>query len=948
VSRPELEVDVLGPAVVRVDGTAVAVDRPLERALLVRLALAEGTPVADRRLVPDLWGDTGVTRPVERLRVLASRLRATLGPAACALTRSPAGYALAARAEDLRAARADTDVLAATSDAAPDAAATRRAAAAAALDRWRGPALADLRAFPYADAEGERLDAWRLELLIDRLTADLALGGSAGLLPELHALTTEHPLHEGVRRLHAVALYRAGRQADALEQLAMLRRRLADDLGVDPDPQTVDLELRLLRHDPQLAGPTRRPAGPPADPAAQSVTAGPARAAVRGTATFVGRDGELAALVARLGQAGLVTLLGGPGAGKSRLATEAAGIIAPERRTVVVELAPMRPGTVPLADAVAAAAGVETAAADAVLGCAGALAGALLVLDNAEHLVEEVRELVVALRRQTPGLTVLVTSQRPLLLTDEERHRVAPLAPAAAATLFRQHCTAAAGAPPDTAAADTDIADTAAVETICAGVDHLPLGIELAAGLTRTMSVAQLAERIPDRLRLLVGGHRDAGHRHISLRAALTWSHELLAPRERTVLRRVAVFAGGFGLEAAEQVVADDAVEVGEVAPALADLVGRCLVGVVRTETGGAPRFSLLETVRALAHDRLGAAGELDAVRARHLDWCLERVRVADRAGTAVAEWPDIVQAVALAPGTGRAGPGLRLALGVHREWFARGQFGEARRNLAALVGSAGADPIEQCRAMLGHCAASVLMGRLDEAGELLARTAELAAGVDPDLELTVLLNRGVVAIHRNRLPEAFEVLQAGRRLADRTGDEHARRQIAEALALAHVLCGDGAAANDAYREAPQVREGRPDGHVLARMVAGLRPEAAHEVLGGLVTYMAAVNVRLCERWRAVSRAALADADLRAACDELERRNRLGNRSTVALLAQRGVLRSDRPVDELGDLLWMLVHLDTHHRLAVQAGWGVQRYTEWLRSSAVDLLLTGPATKAQP
>ncbi|GAB3833786.1 AfsR/SARP family transcriptional regulator [Kribbella italica] len=613
-SEPQLEVLVLGPLAVRLNGVAIAVDRPLERALLVRLALANGLPVPDQRLAVDLWGDVDLARPTERLRVLASRLRAALGTPDV-LTRASNGYALSAQMTDLVGARSLAKGLYAAARAGDHA--TVSALGREALALWRGASLADLRAVPYAATEAEQLDTWRLDLQVERLDAELALGGATEAGRELEGLAAEHPLHERLSCLLALALYRTGRQADALNRLARLRSRLADDLGVDPAPETAEMELRLLRQDPALLLPQVG--------SEELVVAQPSAASTLPLpmTTFVGRQAELGDLVRRLGSPGLITLTGGPGSGKSRLALEAAA--ASGRAVRLVQLAPLD-----RVDAVLAALAGEDADSNHLVdgdldAVTAALGGALVVLDNAEHVVESVAEVVAGLLRRKPGLTILVTSQRPLQLGEEELRPMDPLDGVAAAQLFTERC-----------AADAQGADPQLVAAICTAVDRLPLGIELAAGLTRTLTVPQLA----DRMRPLVAGSKDphliagprdphlsmiaastdphtnlvAGSRdpHPSLIAALDWSHQLLGEAERAVLRRVAVFADGFTLEAAEQV----AVDPRDVAPALTELADRSLLTV---EAVGGRRFRMLETVRDYALGKFAETGEVETLATLYL-----------------------------------------------------------------------------------------------------------------------------------------------------------------------------------------------------------------------------------------------------------------------------------------------------------------------------------------
>ncbi|WP_405165760.1 AfsR/SARP family transcriptional regulator [Nocardia sp. NBC_01499] len=261
------QVRILGPVSVTDGAVMIGVDRPLERAALVRLALAGGVPVPDRRLAADLWGDGELSRPVERLRVVVSRLRTALGAHGATVLRTPAGYRTTLVVGDLLAAEAIADRLYAAQRAGRYA--EVRAAADEVLRLWRGPALADLLWAPYAAVEAARLDAWRLELTIAGLDAALRLGTGLECLREMGILAGEHPLHEPLARLHALALYRAGRQVDALDLLRCLRLTLAAQFGAALAPETVDLEVRILRHDPALH--PARATGTPSSPAHSTV-----------------------------------------------------------------------------------------------------------------------------------------------------------------------------------------------------------------------------------------------------------------------------------------------------------------------------------------------------------------------------------------------------------------------------------------------------------------------------------------------------------------------------------------------------------------------------------------------------------------------------------------------------------------------------------------------------
>ncbi|MEV5967745.1 BTAD domain-containing putative transcriptional regulator [Kribbella sp. NPDC051952] len=569
--QPRLEVRILGTSeVLRPARDVLPVRQPMARALAVRLALARGQAVADDILIRDLWGKENPAGPTARLRVLASRLRAALGDHAAALERTPAGFSLRAEPTDLMAAEkvlATADAVRRTGDQARLFAATT-----AAIELWRGDPLSDLDGIPFVAAERRRLQSLRLELQLAWAEAGLTLGHPVG--PELERLVAAHPLHERLVGLSAISLSRSGHEADALDRLRDLRTTLATELGIDPTPETVAIEDDLRGHRPEL-------------PRISLPTA---------SKNFVGRRDERIALLAEIRRPGLITLLGGPGVGKTRLAREVAAEAARGRTVAWLDLAPLH-GTDNLTAALAAAVGADRGD-NSISQSAELLTGALLVVDNAEHLTADLAALLDSLRFKAVDLSILVTSQRLLGRSDESVRRIEPLPQAAAVELFCDRT----GAEP-----------SPAVEQICAAVDRLPLGIELAAGLTRTISVQQVAEQFDDRLRLIGAEGRD-----LNLRAALDWSHELLDPPVRAALRRLSVFAGGCTLEAAEQVVAGDGIQADEVAELLAVLVDRSLVTMDDDE-----RFSFLETVREYGLERLRAAGEESAVRGRHAAWCV-------------------------------------------------------------------------------------------------------------------------------------------------------------------------------------------------------------------------------------------------------------------------------------------------------------------------------------
>ncbi len=362
------------------------------------------------------------------------------------------------------------------------------------------------------------------------------------------------------------------------------------------------------------------------DPAHPHHTSPPASELPVSLTSFVGRERELAEIVALLDRPDvrLLTLTGPGGVGKTRLAIEVARKLAPDFADGVafVPLSSVRDSNLAPA-AVARAVGVRGSGS-----LAGRLAGQhlLLLLDNVEHLLNQAPFWLVELLGSCPRLTVLATSREALRISGEHRYLVHPLPlpdgqatidqPLAdAATLFEQR---AAALRPEFRVTERDIAEVAA---ICHAVDGLPLGIELAASRILLLTPKEIASHLSDRLRLLAGGPRDAPERMRSLRAAIDWSHDLLSPDERRLFRQLSVFDGGFDLAAASAVIEPGATDL---VSAIGSLVDKSLLRVTIPEDGGEARYFLLETLREYGLEQLAASGEESSVRERHATWYLE------------------------------------------------------------------------------------------------------------------------------------------------------------------------------------------------------------------------------------------------------------------------------------------------------------------------------------
>ncbi|MGE7386873.1 AfsR/SARP family transcriptional regulator [Streptomyces sp. NPDC004126] len=709
--------EVLGPVTVRTDdGVPVPVPEAKVRALLADLLVHRGRPVPADRLIDDLWGDSVPGNPANTLQTKVSQLRRALAkadPAARALVEfGPAGYALRVAEEAVDAGR--FEALAARARQQPDPAA-RVSLLSQALGLWRAEeAYADQRDAGFAQAAIAGLAEQRLTVWEEYAELRLEIGEHALLADELAALVGRNPLRQRLSAALMRALYRSGRQSEALTVYRELRERFADELGIDPGPELAGLHEAILRQDPALA-----PAAVSSTPAA--VLPASASASAPGprirtnlpapVSSLVGRGDEITRVCGLVRAGRLVTLTGPGGVGKTRLALAAASRLAEHGPQTFpdgvwfVELAGI--GTdAEAVEAVAAALGLRddgTAgdgpeehgghtghteptrptgrAAEERLAGALSVRRLLLLLDNCEQLIEPLAALMGRLLSRAPGLHVLATSQEPLALSGEVLEAVAPLAESEAMELFTAR--AAAGAP----GFALEPENTEAVALICRRLDGIPLALELAATRIRSLGAHALADRLHDRFRLLNQVRRDAPARHRTLRAVIDWSWELLTPPERTLLGRLSVFAGGFTLESAESVCAGAGTPADEVLDLLGRLVDRSLVVPA---AGAATRYRMLESVLAYSRERLDETGTAADVRHRH---ALHFTELAEQAapllrGPAQRQWlhrldaesPNLRAALACGP------YGLRLVNSLTWYWHLRGRIGEAVRSLDLVL----------------------------------------------------------------------------------------------------------------------------------------------------------------------------------------------------------------------------------------------------------------------
>jgi predicted ATPase/DNA-binding SARP family transcriptional activator len=680
-----MEFHILGPLEVIGARERIELSAALERALLQRLLLDANRPVSVPQLIDDLWAGKPPRTALRTLRVYVSRLRHALEDID-RITTTAGGYRLRVEPGECDSERFET------------LAEAGRLTEALAL--WRGPALAEVADTEWARIEAARLEESRLTVLEQRLREDLAAGGHAAVVPELEALCAREPLREGLWASLMLALYRSGRQAAALAAYARLRSHLVHELGLEPSTDLRTLQDRILATDPGL---DLMPA-PIAD--ALPGPAIPLRGNVSSPRTsFIPGSLDPRSVAELLSAGRSLTLVGPPGAGKTRLATELAVNTRPDypAGTWLIELAGLADGDL-LAERVADVLGVgsdsATVAIDALIAHFSHSPG-LLVLDNCEHLTAACARLAQRLTSSCPSLALVCTSRERLGIDDEMVCTVPLLAVpdrdgepteilrAPACRLFIDRAAVAGGRP------DLNEPETAdAVAEICRRLDGLPLALELAAARTGVLSPVDLVARLDDGLELLRSRREHLPERQRTLRALLEWSHSTLDERERRLLRRLTVLASGASLDAVEHVCTGPDLPRSGCVDALESLAERSLI--VADTAHGRARYRLLETIRLYALEQLREAGEEPALRERHAHWCIEFANGAQRLWFGGDQQQAARQLTAEQDNWRTAlnwliscGDGLRateLAAPLGQWWYAKGRTGEGRAMLEQVL----------------------------------------------------------------------------------------------------------------------------------------------------------------------------------------------------------------------------------------------------------------------
>ena len=562
----------------------------------------------------------------------------------------------------------------------------------------------------------------------------------------------------------------------------------------------------------------------------------------RQLSSFVGRQLQIAELVRQVERKPLVTLVGPGGVGKTRLALEVAARVGPSAADGVylVELVSLTEASL-VPERLAAVLGIVGRARGTLLATLADSIGRrqlLLVLDNCEHLVGACAQLTETLLQHCPQVRVLATSREPLGIGGEQVWPVAPLSlldgavthTSEAVQLFVER---AAAAVPSFCLVDDN---RQTVMEICARLDGIPLAIELAAARVKTLTPAQIVSRLDDRFQLLIGGSRTAPARQQTLQATVTWSYELLGVHDRHLFDRLAVFSGGWDLQAAEVVCAAPGLGRDDVLNGLERLVDRSLV---LAEHG---RYRMLETLRQYANERLRDRNAIDALRERHAHYYLRLAEAAEpelkRADQAAwlerltLEHDNLRAALRWSIDVGRSGVGLRLAVGLARFWEIRGHFGEGRRWFAELLrlpDSAQLDLSLRAAAVAHAGYLAYLQGDVAAAHPMLEEGLRLARIANaPTTVAFALFGLGQMWMMRRDYATARPLLTESLALA---------RQLNDAWATARALSNVGTLARE-EGDIDLARSLLEEGLAIARRGGERRIESSLQISLAMIAYV--------------------------------------------------------------------------------------------------------------
>lgn len=792
---------ILGPLEVIDDGRVLTISGRKQRTLLALLLLHANQTVSRDRLIDELWGEDAPETAAHRLEEHVSRLRRVIhSNGETPVVTQPAGYMLRIGNHSLDVSEFDALVQLAETALENDRLHSATEQFREALALWRGAPLADLDRSPRPEIR--RLEERHNSVCEHLMEAELALGRHEYVLTELEGLVEREPLRERFRFLLMLALYRAGRQGDALAAYQRARRTLTEELGIEPGQKLRELEQKILRQDASLELFERdgRPLRPPVPRARVGNLPRPAT-------SLVGRQRELDEIVASIERGNrFVTLTGPGGCGKTRLALESAYRAVPDFKDGVffVDLAPLRnPGLV--SNTIAQTVGARRRLAEHV-----GDRRVLLVVDNFEQVTDAAPDLASVVR-ECPNLHVLVTSRELLHVGAESGYEIVPLSDAEAIELF---CVRGRVRP------DESVAE------LCRRLDNLPLAIEFAAARTSVLSPRQILDRIAQRLDLLKGP-RDGDTRQRTLRTTVEWSHELLSSEEQLLLVRLAVFAGGWTLDASEDVA-------GASLDTLQSLVEKSLVH------HEGERFSMLETTREFAFERLQASGECAEVERRHAEYFLRLTEdveptllMSDPARSNAsfsAELDNFRRSLAYAQSAHDGDMLERLAGALGWFWNQNGLHDEGRVWLQEALEAGGAPTAARTRVLFNLTTIAELDGEHEVGRNYARRMLELAsARGDTKHIFFALLNLGLLS---DDLGQAESFLERSARIARESDDERLLAFVATNVGsrslLAHAYERAFARSEEAAEQWDRL------GHPMLRAIALTNAGSASRELGHL------------------------------------------------------------------------------------------------------------------
>lgn len=742
---------VLGPVSVETDSETLSLGGRKQRTVLAVLVASAGERVSVEVLVGAVYGEEAHDRARRTIQTYVSNLRGVMGDV---IEAQAGGWRLVPGDHELDARLFEELYRSAIEEDAN--AGDRSEILQSALDLWRGQPYEDVDAHGVLEAEVVRLQELRAAALAARIEADLQLGRHDELIGELEALIAEHPYNERFRRQHMLALYRAGRQKDALDSYNRMRGILVEGLGVDPSQQLQDLEQEILTQSKsidlsagdRMARPERVDNAPHTLPVQQT--------------SFVGRHQELAEVEKLVHGARLVTLTGAGGSGKTRLALQAASQLGEEfpDGVWVAELASLEDPSLVDATVLTAAGVFQRPGTEPRELLRDHLSGkrSFLVVDNCEHLIAAVTDLISDLLASTTEVRFLATSRESLGVSGEAVFTVAPMAvPGAemsdrsqvvrfdALKLFEERG--------QLARSDFRITDAnaEAVADICRGLDGLPLALELAAARLKTFTAEQLADSLDEGFHVLTGGSRAALPRHQALEATMDWSYRLLHEPEQRLFRRLSVFRGGFNLDAIRQVCTDDRLEASSILELLPSLVDKSLVAA--DLHGDEARYRLLETVRQYAANRLSAEAEEAPFKEHHSGYFAEVAELyhdhpydeADWLGLLGDNHDNLRQALSFylenAPQKG-----LAMAGALRGFWLEHDHVAEGRNWLRRFLDAASEATPARARALM---TLAILSEQNNRALPLMREALGLYRRLGPEHELAACFNNLGVLLHQ-------------------------------------------------------------------------------------------------------------------------------------------------------------------------------------------------------